>query len=397
MSFTAGLVVLLFAAGGADEPRWSDEPTPTELTPTPKRATPQLNFDALPEPPKVADDARVKRFLGAFAGGVVGLGAAVALMPLGDGTGCFGGPCVSFVHGLVGVFAPLLSLGGAWLGYQLTGGDGGLFTPSAALVPAILLALGLSSIAGAQDSNSALSLMPFLIASGAFLAGFSALSLDTRSRQLEHLGAAASWGKAGGGRVAITALVALFAAGGAVGMSVLLFALGQYSALGLVLGTVGAAAGTLGAASAAWGVHRAMDGRGSFGSALAGFGIGWLTTFAGLGLFALTQSAGSFSPFGSPVRNTASTILFVELVAAKLAEGRDISLRGFGTLELRISKSKIGRNPKRPGSEVRIPDRCTVRFKPGRELKDRVARLPVEVVRANKGAARGGEAEGEGG
>ena len=76
---------------------------------------------------------------------------------------------------------------------------------------------------------------------------------------------------------------------------------------------------------------------------------------------------------------------FIELASARLAEGRDISLRGFGTFELRVAKSKIGRNPKRPGSEVRIPDRCVVRFKPGRELKDRVASLPVDVLAASNG------------
>ena len=31
-----------------------------------------------------------------------------------------------------------------------------------------------------------------------------------------------------------------------------------------------------------------------------------------------------------------------------------------------------------------LPDRCIVRFKPGRELKDRVAKLPVEEVLAKK-------------
>lgn len=71
---------------------------------------------------------------------------------------------------------------------------------------------------------------------------------------------------------------------------------------------------------------------------------------------------------------------FVGLVSAGLAEGRDVSLRGFGTFELRVAKSKIGRNPKRPGSEVRIPDRCVVRFKPGRDLKERVSRVAVEAV-----------------
>lgn len=71
---------------------------------------------------------------------------------------------------------------------------------------------------------------------------------------------------------------------------------------------------------------------------------------------------------------------FVELVSKRLAEGNAITLRGFGTLEIKVAKAKLGRNPNRPGSEVRIPDRCVIRFKPGRELKERVARLPVSVL-----------------
>ena len=313
MSFTAGIVLLLLANPGAEDPVWSDEPTASELKPDSAKTTPPaMRFDALPEPPKASDDARVKRFLGALAGGVVGLGGAMALMPLGDG-GCFGGPCVSFVHGLVGIFAPLLSLGGAWLGYELMGGDGGLFTPAIALPPAILIALGLLSIAGAQDATSAISLMPFLIASGAFLVGGSALALDLRSRQLEGLGAAASWGKAGAGRVAVTTLVTMLSVAGAVAFSALLYALGGYGALSAVFVVAGAAAGTFGAAAAAWGVHRAMDGRGSFGATLGAFGLGWLAVLGGTGLYALSQ--GGFSRF-SPLRSTSGTILFVELVAA---------------------------------------------------------------------------------
>ena len=137
MSLTAGIVLLLLVNSGDGDPAWSDEPTASERQLTPSKAsTPAMSFDALPAPPKASDDARVKRFLGALAGGVVGLGGAMALMPLGDATGCFGGPCVSFLHGLVGVFAPLLSLGGAWLGYEIMGGDGGLLTPAIALPPA---------------------------------------------------------------------------------------------------------------------------------------------------------------------------------------------------------------------------------------------------------------------
>lgn len=314
VSFTAGIVLLLLANPGAGDPVWSDEPTASERQLTPSKTnTPAMNFDALPAPPKASEDARVKRFLGALAGGVVGLGGSMALMPLGDASGCFGGPCVSFVHGLVGVFAPLLSLGGAWLGYEIMGGDGGLFTPAIALPPAILIALGLLSIAGAQDATTALSLMPFLIASGAFLVGGSALALDLRSRQLEGLGAAASWGKAGAGRVAVTSLVTMLSVAGAVAFSGLLYALGGYGALSAVFVVAGAAAGTFGAAAAAWGVHRAMEGRGSFGATLGAFGIGWLAVLGGTGLYALSQ--GGFSTF-SPLRSTSGTILFVELVAA---------------------------------------------------------------------------------
>jgi nucleoid DNA-binding protein len=72
---------------------------------------------------------------------------------------------------------------------------------------------------------------------------------------------------------------------------------------------------------------------------------------------------------------------FIGLASQRLSEGNNITLRGFGTFEVRVAKSKIGRNPHKPGSEVRIPDRCVIRFKPGRELKDAVARVPVEKVR----------------
>lgn len=70
----------------------------------------------------------------------------------------------------------------------------------------------------------------------------------------------------------------------------------------------------------------------------------------------------------------------MELLSRRLGEGRDVALRGFGTFEIRVAKGKIGRNPNRPGSEVQIPDRCVIRFKPGRDLKERVARVPVEQI-----------------
>jgi nucleoid DNA-binding protein len=71
---------------------------------------------------------------------------------------------------------------------------------------------------------------------------------------------------------------------------------------------------------------------------------------------------------------------FIDLVGKRLGEGNDVTFRTFGTFEIRVAKAKIGRNPNNPGAEVHIPDRCVVRFKPGRELKNGVAALPPERV-----------------
>lgn len=71
---------------------------------------------------------------------------------------------------------------------------------------------------------------------------------------------------------------------------------------------------------------------------------------------------------------------FMELVSKHLAQGDEITLRTFGTFDLRIARGKIGRNPKQPNSEVMIPDRCVVRFKPSKELKSKVAALSVQQM-----------------
>jgi nucleoid DNA-binding protein len=45
-----------------------------------------------------------------------------------------------------------------------------------------------------------------------------------------------------------------------------------------------------------------------------------------------------------------------------------------------VAKAKVGRNPNKPEDSVIIPDRCVVRFKPGRELKAVVAALPPKKL-----------------
>ncbi len=51
-----------------------------------------------------------------------------------------------------------------------------------------------------------------------------------------------------------------------------------------------------------------------------------------------------------------------------LGQGKRIELRGFGIFEVRDRKRGVGRNPK-TGVEVAIAPGKTVRFKPGKGLK----------------------------
>ena len=65
-------------------------------------------------------------------------------------------------------------------------------------------------------------------------------------------------------------------------------------------------------------------------------------------------------------------------VTLELAQGNTVVMRNFGTFEVRQTKAKVGRNPKDPGKDVPIPPRAVVKFKPGKEMKEKVARiLPV--------------------
>ncbi len=59
----------------------------------------------------------------------------------------------------------------------------------------------------------------------------------------------------------------------------------------------------------------------------------------------------------------------LEAMKAALSDGKRIELRGFGVFQVRDRKKGVGRNPK-TGVEVAIEPGKTVRFKPGKELKE---------------------------
>ncbi len=52
-----------------------------------------------------------------------------------------------------------------------------------------------------------------------------------------------------------------------------------------------------------------------------------------------------------------------------MQRGERIELRGFGVFQVKQRKKGIGRNPK-TGVEVKIPPGNTIRFKPGKELRN---------------------------
>jgi len=65
-----------------------------------------------------------------------------------------------------------------------------------------------------------------------------------------------------------------------------------------------------------------------------------------------------------------------ESMAAALAKGDRIEIRGFGSFEIRSRQPRLGRNPK-TGASVQVPEKKVPFFKVGKELRLR-ANKPEE-------------------
>lgn len=70
----------------------------------------------------------------------------------------------------------------------------------------------------------------------------------------------------------------------------------------------------------------------------------------------------------------------LDYIADELAEGKNIELRNFGVFEIKVRKSRKGRNPNKPTNEVVIPERVVVKFRAGKELKERVEKLNPKKI-----------------
>ncbi len=72
-------------------------------------------------------------------------------------------------------------------------------------------------------------------------------------------------------------------------------------------------------------------------------------------------------------------------ITDSLAENDAVELRNFGIFEVRLTKARIGRNPNQPGSSFTIPPRATVKFKAGKVMRLKVAKLSSKLVREEAG------------
>lgn len=64
--------------------------------------------------------------------------------------------------------------------------------------------------------------------------------------------------------------------------------------------------------------------------------------------------------------------LTLDGITDALANGKGVEFREFGVFTTRLTKKRVGRNPKKPEQEVVIPPRAIVKFKAGKIMKQGV-------------------------
>lgn len=70
----------------------------------------------------------------------------------------------------------------------------------------------------------------------------------------------------------------------------------------------------------------------------------------------------------------------LDKITDALASGENVELRNFGVFEVKLTKPRVGRNPRDPKNDVPIPARATVKFKSGKVMKERVL-MRTEVLK----------------
>ena len=96
----------------------------------------------------------------------------------------------------------------------------------------------------------------------------------------------------------------------------------------------------------------------------------------------LIQRIAHTQPLLAPRDVEHSVNVMLEHMAAWLAAGGRIEIRGFGTFSLRHRPARSARNP-RSGAAISLPARYAPHFKPGKALRERVDRPIPEAFRVS--------------
>lgn len=83
----------------------------------------------------------------------------------------------------------------------------------------------------------------------------------------------------------------------------------------------------------------------------------------------------------------------LDYISEEVTKGNTVELRNFGVFEVKVRKARVGRNPNQPETDVPIPERAVVKFKPGKEMREAVLRLSPNGHIGHDGEA---SADGEG-
>lgn len=72
----------------------------------------------------------------------------------------------------------------------------------------------------------------------------------------------------------------------------------------------------------------------------------------------------------------------LDYISEAVSRRETVELRNFGVFEVKTRKARVGRNPNAPETDVPIPARSVVKFKPGKEMREEVIKLPPGAAKA---------------
>lgn len=286
-----------------------------------------------PEPiAESADHGRVRRFLGAFLGGVVGFGVPLALAPVFS---CAGGvSCLGAGHLALAFSSPLLGLTGSVAGYVAAGGRASA-AGLGAIFPAALTTLGVMGAMSQMDPALLTSWLPAAIAGGAVLSLTSAALLTWREDATAELDEAPGTTAT---RVRVAATIAASTAMALAGFvavigGTLACSYGCSATMALTLSTLLLA----GHAYATWAVHRALGGRAPAWSPLLLMALDLAAT--GLVVLAAWLPGSTFGGFSEGARNGLAVFTAATAAVAGLSIAPMLVFEALHTHALRSSKA----------------------------------------------------------